>query len=59
MDTTTTTTVNAGPEYWHAPVAAAEAPRNSFSEPERHEAHQPEHKAFEAHDFGEEETHRG
>ncbi len=55
----TPTTFNAGPEYWHAPVAAAQAPLSNFREPERHESHQPEHKAFEAHDFGDAETHDG
>jgi len=55
MDTASATTTNAGPEYWHAPVPAAEAPLHDFGDPQlQHEAHQPEPKAFEAHDFGEE-----
>lgn len=47
-----TTTVNAGPEYWHAPVPAAEAPREGFGMPEVHPAPEDEHRAFEDHDFG-------
>jgi hypothetical protein len=52
MDTTTTGTVNAGPEYWHAPVAAAEAPREDFGMPVAHPEPAEEHRMFEAHDFG-------
>lgn len=48
----TTTTVSADPEYWHAPVAAAEAPRRDFGMPERHPDPADEHRTFEAHDFG-------
>jgi hypothetical protein len=54
----TPTTFNAGPEYWVAPVPAAEAPLSNFSEPEHHEEPADHHRAFEAHDFGGDD-HRG
>lgn len=54
----TPTTFNAGPEYWVAPVPAAEAPLSNFSEPEHHEEPDDHHRAFEAHDFGGDD-HRG
>lgn len=55
MDTTTRTTVSAGPEYWLAPVPAAQAPMHDFGDPqEKHDEQPDEHRAFEASDFGSE-----
>ena len=58
MGTRSTTTVSAGPEYWLAPMPAAEAPLHDFGDPQlHHEAQQPDPKAFEAHDFGGDDDH--
>lgn len=48
----TTETISAGPEYWHAPVAAADAPREDFGMPQPHPDTADEHRSYEAHDFG-------
>ena len=37
MGTRLTTTVSAGPEYWLAPMPAAEAPLHDFGDAETHD----------------------
>lgn len=45
-------TTHATPDYWQAPVPAAEAPLHDFGDPNLHAEHPDHHKAFQDHDFG-------